>query len=119
MLLITLSHLINLVVVTIIPILIFRNAPAMTTVYGPDSPARRILACLYGTIALASGAALVTQFALGRPEFSVQIALILFPLQIAYKFATIPAVGLRNPVVISNLFIAIFQATSLGVWLSA
>ena len=85
MVLVTLSHLVNLVVVTIIPLLILLNVPAMTAVYGPDTPARRILACLYATIAWTSGAALLAQFAFGKPELSVQIALVLFPLQIAYK----------------------------------
>ena len=119
MLIVTLSHLVNVVVVTIIPLLILQNAPAMTAVYGPDTPARRILACLYATIAMASGVALLAQFAFGRPELSVQIALVLFPMQIAYKLATAPAVGLRNPVVISNLAIAVLHSASLAVLLTA
>lgn len=119
MVLVTLSHLGNLVVVTIIPLLILQNAPAMTAVYGPDTPARRILACLYATIALASGAALLAQFAFGKPELSVQIALVLFPLQIAYKLATVPAVGLHNPVVVSNLAIAVLHSASLAFLLTS
>lgn len=118
MLLITLSHIVNVIVVTVIPLLILRNAAAMTAVYGPDTPARRILACLYATIAAASAGALLAQFAFGRPEISVGIAQVLFPLQIAYKLATWPAVGLRNPVVMSNLAISVLHAASLAtlVW---
>ena len=114
MLLVTLSHIVNLVVVTIIPILILRNTPEMTEVFGQDTPARRILACLYATIASASGLALLMQFAFQHPEWSAQIALVMFPLQIVYKLATLPAVGIRNPVVISNLAIAALH--SAAVW---
>ena len=119
MLLVAFSHLVNVIVVTIIPYLIWRNRPEMTAVYGPDSPARRILVCLYGTIALASAAALVAQFGAGVPEISRSIALVMFPLQIVYKVATVFAVGLRNPVVVSNVIIAALHGVSLGVSLIA
>jgi hypothetical protein len=119
MLIVTLSHLANVIVVTIIPLMILRNAPAMTAVYGPDTPARRILACLYATIAAASAAALTAQFVFRQPDFSIQSAWVPFPLQIAYKLATVPAVGLRNPVVISNLAIAVLHAMSLAVLITA
>lgn len=116
--LIVLSHLVNVVVVTIIPYLIFRNSPSMTAVYGPDSPARRILACLYATIAVASGAALLAQFAFGRTDVSIAIALVLFPMQILYKVATAFTVGAGNPVVISNLAIAALHSGGLALYLS-
>lgn len=115
MLLIIVSHIVNLVVVTIIPWLIAHDAPAMAVVYGPDTPARRILACLYATIALASGYALADLAITGDPARALRIASVLFPLQIIYKIATAPAVGLRNPVVVSNLAIAALHATSLAV----
>lgn len=117
MLLVTLSHIVNLIVVTLIPALILRNAPSMTAVYGPDTPARRILACLYATIAAASGFALLMLFAFQQPEWSAQIALVMFPLQIVYKLATLAAVGLRNPVVVSNLAIAALHAASVSTLL--
>ncbi|HIG23603.1 MAG TPA: hypothetical protein EYG02_00860 [Henriciella marina] len=117
MLLVALSHLVNVIIVTIIPWLIYRNAPSMTAVYGPDTPARRILACLYATIALASAVALFCQFGYGLAEVSMQIALVLFPLQIAYKLATAFAVGLGSPVVISNLAIAGLHSASLAAFL--
>jgi hypothetical protein len=114
MLLLTLSHAVNVVVVTIIPILMLRDVPAMRASFGPDSPARRILACLYGTIALASAAALAAQAA-AIPALSILIACVLFPLQIIYKFATLPVVGWANPVVKSNLAIALLHAATLTV----
>ena len=117
MLFVGLSHLINVIVVTIIPYLIFRNMPAMTAVFGPDSPARRILACLYAKIAVSSAFALIAQFGFARPDLSCQIALVLFPMQILYKVATLFAVGPRNPVVISNVAIAALHSASLAALL--
>lgn len=118
MLLITVSHIVNLVVVTLIPWLIARDTPAMAAVYGPDSPARRILACLYATIALASGIALASHALTASPALSLRIAAVMFPLQIIYKLATVPAVGLRNPVVQSNVAIALLHTVSLALAVS-
>ncbi len=114
MLLLSLSHVINVIVVTVIPVLIARDAPAMTACYGPDSAARRILACLYATIAMASVFALAAQ-ASGHAVVSIAIAGVLFPMQIAYKIMTLPAVGWRNPVVISNLVIALLYTVTLAM----
>jgi len=112
-LLLTLSHLVNVVVVTVIPILILRDTVAMRAVYGPDSPARRILACIYATIAFASAVALVAQ-ATGYIAWSITIASVLFPMQIVYKLMTWPAVGWGNPVVRSNVAIALLHGVTLA-----
>jgi hypothetical protein len=114
MLLLTVSHAVNVIVVTIIPILILRDVPAMRASFGPDSPARRFLACLYATIALASAAALAAQAA-ANPALSILIASVLFPMQIVYKLATLPAVGWANPVVKSNLAIALLHTATLVI----
>jgi hypothetical protein len=113
MVLLTLSHLVNVIVVTVIPVLIARDVPAMTACYGADSAARRILACLYATIAMASAVALIGQ-ASGNTTLSIAIAGVLFPMQITYKLMTIPAVGWRNPVVKSNLAIALLHTATLA-----
>ncbi len=114
MVFLTLSHFVNLIVVTFIPVLIARDVPMVTACYGADSAARRILACLYATIAMASAVALIGQ-ALGNTTLSIAIAGVLFPMQIAYKLMTIPAVGWRNPVVKSNLAIALLHTATLAV----
>lgn len=113
MVLLSLSHLVNVIVVTAISLLIARNVPAMTACYGSDSAARRILACLYATIAIVSAAALAGQ-ASGNLAASISIAGILFPMQIAYKLMTLPAVGWHNPVVKSNLAIALLHTATLS-----
>jgi hypothetical protein len=113
MVLLSLSHLVNVIVVTIIPVLIAGDSPAMTACYGPDSAARRILACLYATIAIASAVALLGQ-ASGNAALAIAIAAVLFPMQIAYKLMTLPAVGWRNPVVKSNIAIALLHTVTLA-----
>jgi len=114
MVLLGLSHSVNVIIVTVIPVLIARDAPAMTACYGPDSDARRILACLYATIAIASALALVGQ-ASGNTALSIAIASVLFPIQIAYKLMTLAAVGWHNPVVKSNLAIAMLHTATFAV----
>lgn len=114
MILLTLSHLVNVIVVTIIPVLIARDTPAMAACYGPDSAARRILACVYATIAMASAIGLVGQ-ATGDAALSIAIAGVMFPMQIGYKLMTLPAVGWGNPVVKSNIAIAGLHAVTLAV----
>jgi len=67
-------------------------------------------------IAMASAVALIGQ-ASGNTTLSIAIAGVLFPMQIAYKLMTIPAVGWRNPVVKSNLAIALLHTTTLAaIW---
>ena len=85
----------------------------MTPVYGPDSPARRILACIYGSIAAASAFALACA-ALGDAQMLRTVAWVLFPMQIGYKVATAFTVGLKNPVVLSNLAISVLLVLALA-----
>ena len=107
------SHLVNVAVAGVLPFLMLGGRATLDEVYGPDTPARRILAALYAAIALASLVAPVGHFALGRGEILIRVALVLFPVQIAYKVMTAPIVGWTHPVVISNLAIAALHAASL------
>lgn len=115
---ITLSYVVNLLV--LVPLLsAFALQPAnMDSVFGPITDARRILVCLYATIAVASiaGLALMT---IGETALATQIGLTLFALQIIYKLMTVPMVGLSSPVVLTNLaVVAIHSATLITVWRS-
>ena len=47
----------------------------------------------------------------------MQIALVLFPLQIIYKLATAVAVGIDNPVVVTNLAVVALHSVTLIVML--
>jgi hypothetical protein len=93
---------------------LFRNAyPKLARPFGADTEARRILACLYIAIAVASIVAVVNE------SWLVQIVTVLFPLQILYKVLTIFAVqDIRNPIVISNVVIAVLHVISLFVLFS-
>ena len=85
----------------------------MDVPYGLDSPARRILACVYASIAVVSAFSLIA-YAIGRSEeFLLRIVLVLFPLQIVYKVGTIFAVGLDNPVVRSNALIVLLLMAAM------
>jgi hypothetical protein len=92
-----------------------RMLPGMEVVFGPDSPARRILACVYLAIAAAS------VVALGFAELRRPIAAILLPLQIGYKLLTLVFVTDRsNPVPWWNLAISVLHGGTLwAMWAGA
>ena len=107
-----LSLMVNIaVLIPVVGLLWASDVPAERA-YGPDSPARRILACLYGAILLASVVLLIGSW-LGRDVLAQ--AQTLLAVQVIYKLATLPAVGLPNPVVIANLGIAALHAATLWV----
>ena len=91
-----------------------RILPRLDAVFGPDTPARRILASLYLAIAVASLTALLF------PPFRMNIVVVLLPLQILYKTVTIFFVAdKRNPVPWWNLVISLLHVASLVVVFSS
>ena len=106
MTLIALAFAVNVAVTGTLVALLARRVPRMEVVYGGDTPARRILGCLYGAIGLVSLTGLGLMAA-GQAEAAALLAVGLFPVQIAYKLATVPSVGLRHPVVLANLAITV------------
>ena len=99
-----LAHAINVVVLALVLRGLWADSATMAAAYGPDGPARRILACVYGAILFMSLAALVyaavTRLAAPVPFLWVSFAL--FAVQIVYKLAT---AFVANPVVAANLLI--------------
>ncbi|NDE18549.1 hypothetical protein EBZ80_26950 [bacterium] len=84
--------------------------PKLDVVFGPDTPARRILACLYLAIAAGSAVALLVV------PLRMDIVVVLFPLQILYKTLTIFFVAdWKNPVPWWNLAISAVHAASLWI----
>ena len=82
--------------------------PKLAVVFGPDTPSRRILACLYLAIAAVSAEALVFV------PLRMSIVVVLLPLQILYKMLTLFFVAdRRNPVPWWNLVISALHAASL------
>ncbi len=99
---ITIGLAINVVVAGLIGLmLLFDHRHMVEDIYGGDTAAKRILSSLYLAIAA------VSVWALASPEWTLEIAFVLFPLQIVYKLLTLPVVGdLENPVPWSNLAIS-------------
>jgi len=87
-----------------------RALPGLDEVFGADTPARRILACLYLSIAATSIVAIASV------DLRLPIIRVLFPLQILYKLLTLLLVADRkNPVPWCNLVISGLHAGSLYV----
>lgn len=107
-----LSFIANIAITFAVAFAISRNHPGMTEVYGPDTPARRILACVYTANGLVSLYALV-QMGLGHADIARDIAFTLFPLQILYKLATARALWVMHPVVLANLGVSALLAVTL------
>ena len=108
MIIITISHVINVLVAGLMALLLIIDERHMEKVFGKNTPARQILSSLYMAIAVASLVALVA------PQYSIGIALVLFPIQIFYKLSTLITVSSKkNPVIWWNLVISIVHAVSL------
>lgn len=104
---------VNILILTPLTLALLTDRAAMKPVYGPDTDARRILTCVYGAIGIVSLYALVC-LGLGQTQTATQLAWTLFPLQIAYKLATACVVGLRSPVVITNLMVVVLLIAVLA-----
>jgi hypothetical protein len=109
MLIITTSYIVNIAVAGMMGTLLFLNlGERITKVFGENTAARQILACLYLSIAIFSTIGLFNH------EYFIQIALVLFPLQIVYKLLTLIAVkDKKNPVPYYNLGISILHMFSI------
>lgn len=107
---ITLSLLLNILVLIPVCLGLMTDAAWARETYGENSPARGILLSIYLAILLVSVALLFV----GQP-FAVAALLLI---QIVYKLTTPFTVGtIRNPVVISNILIAMFHtATFLKIY---
>lgn len=114
MFLIALCFVVNMAVTFSVAWAIGRNGVAISEAFGPDAPARRILACVYLAIGVVSLYGFL-QLGYGRTESALEVAWILFPLQILYKLLTVVAVGIKNQVVLANLAIVMLLCTALAL----
>ena len=102
-----LSLILNILVLIPVSSGILLNSFWAVEAYGPDAPARGILLSIYLAILIVSVVLLV--------KFDAKFVMALLTIQIIYKVLSPIMVGtLTNPVIISNLFIALFH--SLSVW---
>jgi hypothetical protein len=101
------SLLLNIVVLIPVCLMLIRNNPQFTAIYGGSTPARQILMSIYIAILVLS------IFLLVVPNKSM--ALSLFLVQIIYKLLTAWTVkDIKNPVVQSNLFIAVVHIATVA-----
>ncbi len=107
---ITLSLMLNIVVLAPVCVGLMTNASWARGAYGDATAARGILLSVYLAIGLVSALLLF----LHEPKLVAALLLV----QVVYKVTTPLTVGtLRNPVVISNLGIAAFHAVTLAlIW---
>lgn len=105
---VALSLIVNVLVLFPVLIGLLSKSDRMAAVFGGDAPARRILTSIYLEIALLSAAMLVA------PE-ATRLAFVpgLLSVQVVYKVITVPMLGLRHPVALSNLAIAGLHAATL------
>ena len=104
-------------VVVLVPVCagLLRDAPWTVAVYGARSPARGILLSVYLSILIVSTGLWVAEI-LQPSTLAKAMSLALFVVQIIYKVTTPMTVKtVRNPVVISNLLIAV----DLSPWISS
>lgn len=103
---ILLSLIVNVLVLIPVCISLIGDVPRISSVYGPDSPARGILLSVYGSILLVSLALLLKPL----PILVAPLLLV----QVLYKLTTPFTVGsFTNPVVISNLLVAALHLITL------
>lgn len=114
--LVIISHIINIVVAGFFGLFLFSNFAArygligsrIDLVYGENTNARRILACVYLSISLLSVIALFSQSVLDK------VSIPLFAMQIIYKILTLFSVGtIKHPVVAANIAISLLHAVSI------
>ena len=103
----------NLVILVPLVAAMLAGTSAMEATFGPVTDARRILTCIYAAIAVVS-AGLIWIHTTGR-SWAVPMTVALFAVQITYKLATAPIVGLNSPVVITNLIVVAVQIAALAM----
>jgi hypothetical protein len=101
-------------IMVLVPVLgvLAADGRAAEYAWGSDTASRRILAAIYAAILFAS-VILLAGYLLKYDV--VAWAQALLGIQVFYKVLTAPFVGLRNPVVLSNLGIAIVHAITLVI----
>ena len=95
-------------VVVLVPVIWGLAAGTQHAAFGPDTPARRILICVYGAILVLSAVLLAW------PGGRAALAPGLLVVRVAYKLATVPILGVGHPVAVANLAIAALHALALA-----
>jgi hypothetical protein len=113
---IVVSLTLNLAVLVPVLVALRTDRPWVAAAYGERTPSRDILFAIYAAILLVSGALLASWF-LGFDRAFVEAATIaLLGVQVVYKVGTAVTVeqAFRNPVVLSNLGIAVVHGATIA-----
>ncbi len=106
----TIALSINIAVLVPVLIVLLLNDKRAVFAWGENTSGRKILFALYAAILLASASLLSLH--LHNIDITAWAQAVL-GLQVIYKLLTVPLVGLRNPVVLSNIAIAAFHTATL------
>jgi hypothetical protein len=111
------SLLLNIAVLIPVTTSLLRRAQWTDSAFGERTPARDILLSIYIAILLASVCLLIGQFIAADAPWLVGAVSALLFVQVVYKVTTVIAVrqSLRNPVVLSNIGIAVVHSVTIAV----
>lgn len=106
--LVALAYVINIVILVPVCLGLLRKPESMNAVFGNDTTSRQILTCMYLTIIVISGYALIDF------KQAIAIGMILFPFQIIYKLMSLILIKDKKVAVYRfNLFVAAFHSVTM------
>ncbi|WP_247828911.1 hypothetical protein [Arthrobacter antioxidans] len=105
----------NVLVLVPVTVLLAGEMPGLRAVFGERTPARDILLAIYGAILTASAVLMGAALVLPDAPWLTGAVGALLTVQVFYKGLTALTVrnGLRHPVVLANLAIAVVHAVTL------
>ena len=116
MTLLTMSLLINCLIVFPVSFAMLTGQPGMHAAFGPASDARQILASVYLAIGAINALGLIG-ITLGYGMIVRSFAVGLLATQVGYKLITVLTVGLASPVVLTNLAVVVVHTVTLAALL--
>ncbi|MEM7473292.1 MAG: hypothetical protein AAF340_18235 [Pseudomonadota bacterium] len=106
------SLLLNIAILVPVCFALVSDASGLDVPVGEDTPARRILLCIYGAILVMS--VVLLALLVGGQSGTTGALVVLLALQVFYKSATAFAIGLQNPVVQVNLVVVAVHLVTLA-----
>ncbi|APX12734.1 hypothetical protein [Tateyamaria omphalii] len=101
-------------IAVLVPVVLALLTGGADAAFGPDTEARRILTCVYISIAAVSLGLIALH--LGKHAWAVPMTFALFAVQITYKLTTVLSVGVASPVVLTNLVVVAVQIVVIVAW---
>ena len=102
----------NLVILVPLVAALLSGHSGLVPAFGPVTEARLILTSVYLAIGVVSAGLIALH--LSGVRWAVPMTMGLFAVQITYKLATVPLVGLDSPVVKTNLLVVAVQVIAIA-----